>query len=172
MSGEGRAEALARLMKSFDLERARYAKMTKERNHRSRVESAVFLFSSHLHLHLQTSLPHSLTASIFIFIFTFNCQLSILTFRRLQNLLVNLTSNRPYLRSSFALCCKTIPNMGRIRLQICVLPWEQPTLSSSSTQPRQETLKWCEPCSENTPMQEVCDRIIDSWKRMFKSSEG
>ncbi|CAF9940305.1 hypothetical protein IMSHALPRED_001829 [Imshaugia aleurites] len=63
--------------------------------------------------------------------------------------------------------------MGRIRLQIRVMPWEQPRSSlSSSAQTRQEILKWCEPCPENTPMQEVCDRIYESWGRMFKASEG
>ncbi|KAM0793915.1 hypothetical protein BDR22DRAFT_877515 [Usnea florida] len=65
--------------------------------------------------------------------------------------------------------------MGRIRLQICVLPWEHPGPSpspSSNTPARQEPLKWCEPCTENTSMHEVCDCIYKTWKRMWKDSEG
>lgn len=52
--------------------------------------------------------------------------------------------------------------MKRIRLQVQILPWQEPeTQSAGDAQPRQEQIRpWTQPCADDTTLQQLADDIV------------
>lgn len=56
--------------------------------------------------------------------------------------------------------------MGRIRLQIQVMPWAQGLGPSTSQTRRGEVDKFCQPCDEESTIQELADEVYARWERV------
>ncbi len=54
--------------------------------------------------------------------------------------------------------------MGRIRLQVQVMGWQGPGPSSSAQTRQGEVDRFCQPCDEQSTIQDLADMIYTRWE--------